>query len=122
MQRKSATQQQEARARDRRRGDAAANLREGLEEMFTINRLGLSPSSRRCLSSTTLIESPHGGVRLGMRKICRWRDGRMVLRWAAAAFLMSFWKIQGRRDLWILRVVLNPSAEEKPATSMEQVT
>jgi len=92
--------------------DAAASLREGLEEMFTVNRLGLSPSLMRCLSSTNIIESPHSGVRLRTRRICRWRDGRMVLRWAAAAFLMtekSFRKIQGYRDLWMLKAVLDES-------------
>lgn len=104
--------------------DAAASLREGLAEMFTVNRLGLSPALRRCLTSTNIIESPHSGVRLRTRRICRWRDGRMVLRWAAAAFLMTeknFRKIQGYRDLWMLKAVLNPSAEENQATSMEQV-
>jgi hypothetical protein len=48
----------------------------------------------------------------------------MVLRWAAAAFLMtekSFRKIQGYRDLWMLKAVLNPGAEENQATSLEQV-
>ena len=36
---------------------AAASLREGLAEMFTINRLNLPGSLRRCLGSTNLIES-----------------------------------------------------------------
>ena len=109
---------------EREHPDAAASLREGLEEMFTVNRLGLSPALMRCLSSTNIIESPHSGVRLRTRRICRWRDGRMVLRWAAAAFLItekSFRKIQGYRDLWILKAVLNPTVEENQANSMEQV-
>jgi putative transposase len=59
---------------------AAASLREGLAEMFTVNRLGLSPSPSRCLVSTNVIESPHSGVRLRTRKVCRWRGGKMVLR------------------------------------------
>src|SRR3989454_9805298 len=58
---------------------AAASLREGLAEMFTVNRLGLSSSLARCLGSTNLIESPHSGVRLRTRRVCRWRDGKMVL-------------------------------------------
>jgi transposase-like protein len=88
---------------EREHPDAAASLREGLEEMFTVNRLGLSPSLMRCLGSTNIIESPHSGVRLRTRRICRWRDGAMVLRWAASAFLITeknFRKIQGYRDLW----------------------
>lgn len=104
--------------------NAAASLREGLEEMFTVNRLGLSPSLMRCLSSTNVIESPHSGVRLRTRRICRWRDGQMVLRWAAAAFLITeknFRKIQGYRDLWMLKAVLNSTAGENQANSKEQV-
>lgn len=88
---------------------AAASLREGLVEMFTVNRLGLSPSLMRCLVSTNLIESPHSGVRLRTRKVCRGRDGEMVLRWAAAALLMTernFRKVMGYRDLWMLKAAL----------------
>ncbi len=89
---------------------AAASLREGLAEMFTVSRLGLSPSLSRCLVSTNVIESPHSGVRLRTRKICRWRDGKMVLRWAAAALLLTeqnFRKIMGYRDLWMVKAALD---------------
>jgi hypothetical protein len=53
---------------------AAAGLREGLAEMFTVTRLQLSPSLSRCLVSTNVIESPHSGVRLRTRRVCHWRD------------------------------------------------
>ena len=42
---------------------AASSLREGLEEMFTINRLGLPKTLRRCLGSTNVIELPNSGIR-----------------------------------------------------------
>ena len=99
---------------------AAASLREGLAEMFTVNRLGLSPSLVRCLVSTNVIESPHSGVRLRTRKVCRWRDGKMVLRWAAAALLMTeqnFRRIMGYRDLWMLKAAL----DEKQTSLKKQV-
>ena len=64
---------------------AANSLREGLEECFTINRLGIPPSLHRCLATTNLIESPQSGVRLRTRRVCRWRDTAMVARWAAAS-------------------------------------
>ncbi len=89
---------------------AAASLREGLAEMFTVSRLGLSPSLSRCLVSTNVIESPHSGVRLRTRRVCRWRDGKMVPRWAAAALLMTeqnFRRIMGYRDLWMLKAALD---------------
>jgi len=88
---------------------AAASLREGLEETFTINRLELSSSLRRCLGSTNVIESPHSGVRMRTRRVSRWRDGQMVLRWAATAFLETekhFNRIAGYRDLWMLEAKL----------------
>ncbi len=100
---------------------AAASLREGLAEMFTVNRLGLPPSLARCLVTTNIIESPHSGVKLRTRRVCRWRDGQMVLRWAAAALLMTekyFRKIMGYRDLWMLKAALGTnedSTKEKVA-------
>ena len=89
---------------------AAASLREGLAEMFTVRRLGLSPRLTHCLVSTSVIESPHSGVRLRTRRNCRWRDGKRVLRWAAAALLMTeqnFRKLMGYRDLWMLKAALD---------------
>ncbi len=89
--------------------DAAASLREGLEETFTINRLELSSSLRLCLGTTNIIESPHSGVRLRTGRVSRWRDGRMVLRWVASTFLETekhFRRIQGYRDLWMLKAKL----------------
>src|SRR5947209_13325562 len=90
-------------------------------DVYGKNRLGLSPSLARCLGSTNLIESPHSGVRLRTRRVCRWRDGKMVLRWAAAAFLITesnFRRIMGYRDLWMLEAALGrktPSLEERAA-------
>ena len=88
---------------------AAASLLEGLEETFTINRLELPASLRRCLASTNIIESPYSGVRMRTRRISRWKNGSMVLRWVASAFLaaeQNFRRIQGYRDLWILKARL----------------
>lgn len=88
---------------------AAASLLEGLEETFTINRLELPASLRRCLASTNIIESPYSGVRMRTRRVSRWKNGTMVLRWVASAFLAaekSFRRIQGYRDLWMLKARL----------------
>src|SRR5579863_2220764 len=59
---------------EREHPDAAASLREGMEECFTLNRLDVPPSLHRCLASTNLIESPNGGVRRRTRKVCHWKD------------------------------------------------
>ena len=64
--------------------DAAASLEEGLDELFTINRLELSSSLRLCLGTTNIIDSFHSGIRIRTRRVGRWRNGQMVLRWAAS--------------------------------------
>jgi transposase-like protein len=89
--------------------DAAASLLEGLEETFTVNRLNLTPSLMRCLSTTNIIENPNGAVRRVTHRVSRYRDATMALRWTAAGFLeaeKSFRKIHGVKDLWVLETAL----------------
>ena len=96
--------------------DAAASLREGVDECFTINRLDVPHSLRRCLATTNIIESPQAGVRLRLRRFCRWRPQGMVKRWVGAAYLVtekSFRRIMGYQDLDVLERILRGS---KPAT------
>jgi putative transposase len=90
--------------------DAAASLREGLHETFTVNALGLPPTLMRCLCTTNIIENPNGIVRRTSRRVTRYRDAHMALRWTAAGFIeaqKSFRKIQGIKDLWILKTALS---------------
>jgi len=101
---------------------AAASLREGLEECFTINRLGVPPSLHRCLATTNLIESPQSAVRMRTRRVCRWRDAAMVERWAAASFLATeknFRRIMGWKALWQLEAILGRKASENAAANQE---
>ena len=65
---------------DRDYSSVAASLLEGLEECFTINRLGVPPSLMRCLATTNIIESPHAGVRIQTRRVTHWQNGKMVIR------------------------------------------
>lgn len=92
---------------------AAASLREGLKETFTINRADVPPSLHRCLATTNIIESPQSGVRKRTGNVCRWRDPGMVLRWVAGAFLLTeknFRRIMGYQDLWALADILGRGA------------
>lgn len=101
---------------------AANSLREGLEECFTINRLGMPRSLHRCLATTNLIESPQSGVRMRTRRVCRWRDAAMVERWAAASFLATeknFRRIMGWKDLWQLETILGRKVTEPAASQPE---
>lgn len=94
---------------EREHPDAAASLLEGLHETFTVNALGLPPTLMRCLCTTNIIENPNGIVRRTSRRVTRYRDASMALRWSAAGFLeaeKSFRKIQGIKDLWILKAEL----------------
>ena len=91
---------------------SAASLLEGLEECFTINRLGVPPSLQRCLATTNIIESPHAGVRIRTRRVTNWQNGSMVRRWMASAFLRTeknFRRIMGYRELWTLEAILSES-------------
>ncbi len=101
---------------------AANSLREGLEECFTINRLGIPPSLHRCLATTNLIESPQSGVRMRTRRVCRWRDAAMVERWVAASFLATeknFRRIMGWKDLWQMEAILGRKGSEGAAAQQE---
>jgi len=66
---------------------AARSLREGLAEMFTLQRLKIPPSLHKCLATTNLIESPQGGVQKRTANVTRWRDQDMAERWVASAWL-----------------------------------
>ena len=100
---------------EKRYPSAAASLREGLTEMFTVARMGIPGALSRCLVSTNLIESPNAGVRLRTRRVTRWQGGSMVLRWTAAAFLATekqFRRVSGYQHLWILRTALHQNTAD----------
>jgi len=81
---------------------AAASLREGMPEMFTLQRLQIPPSLHKCLATTNIIESPQSGIRKRTRNVTRWRNSDMVQRWAASAWLHTekkFRKLDGHQDL-----------------------
>ena len=107
-------------SRNRRRQRTVCG--EGLEECFTINRLGIPPSLHRCLATTNLIESPQSGVRMQTRRVCRWRDAAMVQRWAAASFLSTeknFRRLMGWKDLWQLETILGRKVCDQAAVQQQ---
>jgi putative transposase len=81
---------------------AAASLREGLEETLTVMGLALPGNLERVLSSTNLIENLFSRVREIGRRVRRWQNGTMVLRWTAAGVLEAergFRKLVGYRAM-----------------------
>jgi transposase-like protein len=99
--------------------DAAASLLEGLEEMFTINRLGVTGELARCLATTNVIESPNSAVRRVSGRVTRYRDASMAMRWVAAGFLeaeKSFRRLRGHKQIPQFIQAMRPaSAQTKKA-------
>jgi len=97
---------------------AATSLREGLEEMFTVARLGIDGRLAKTLTTSNPIESMLSIARATNRNVTRWRDGQMVLRWTAASMLnaqRSFRRIKGYKQMPQLAAALrrhaNPDTE-----------
>jgi transposase-like protein len=91
-----------ARQLETRWSDAAASVREGLYDMFTIRRLKVSDRLARSLSCTNAVESMISVLRCTTRNIKRWRGDEMIKRWAAAAMLnaeRSFHRVKGCTDM-----------------------
>ena len=87
---------------DKNYPSAAASLREGLEEMFTVARLGIDGRLAKTLTTSNPIESMISIARTTNRNVTRWRDGQMVLRWTAAGMLnaeRSFRRIKGHKQM-----------------------
>jgi putative transposase len=95
---------------------AAASLREGLEETFTVTRLGVHGSLKRTLASTNPCESMIETVRRISRNIKRWRNGDMCLRWTAAGMLEAetqFRRVIGHGELATLAVAIEREVAAK---------
>ena len=96
---------------------AASSLREGLEETITLQRLRVTGSLKRTLTSTNPIESMIEIVRKTQRNVKRWQSGDMALRWTAAGMSEAerqFRKIIGYKQLARLVVTIE---RQLPATS-----
>jgi putative transposase len=106
-----------ATALERKHPGAAASLREGLPELFTVARLGITGTLAKTLTSSNPIESMISIARTTNRNVTRWRDGQMVLRWTAAGMLnaqRSFRRVKGYKQMPQLVAALRRHAH--PAT------
>lgn len=70
-----------ARSLQKKHPSAATSLREGLDETLTVMGLGLSAALTRSLSTTNPVENLNERIRTTARRVKRWDDGTMVLRW-----------------------------------------
>lgn len=81
---------------------AANSLREGLEDMFTVRRVGASDRLARSLGCTNAIESVMSVVRTVTGRVKTWKDTEMVRRWVGVGILeaeRSFRRIKGCSDM-----------------------
>jgi len=105
--------------------DAAASIREGLEEMFTIRRLGVTGTLAKTLRSTNPIESMISIARTTTGNVKRWRDGQMRRRWCAAGMLeaeQSFRRVRGYKQMPALVAQLRAHAARVTKTEHDNVT
>ena len=82
--------------------DAAASLREGLDDMFTVRRLGVGGTLAATLTTTNCIESMISIAKRTTRRVTKWKDGSMKKRWVAAGMLeaeRSFRRVRGHKDM-----------------------
>ena len=89
--------------------DAAASLLEGLEEMFTVARLGITGALRRSLTNTNCIESMISTVRVVTGRVKTWKDGGMKKRWIATGMIeaqRSFRRVKGHTQMANLVTVI----------------
>jgi putative transposase len=94
---------------DQQAPGVAASILEALDEMLTVNRLGLPAKLRRSLACTNSIENMMGIVRHVCRNVKRWRNAAMALRWTAARMMedaKSFRRLKAYKHLPVLRAAL----------------
>jgi transposase-like protein len=95
--------------------DAAGSLREGIDDMFTVRRLGIDGTLARTLVCTNMIESMISICRTTTRNVKRWRDdGDMRRRWCAAGLLEAekkFRRVRGHNQMPHLVAALARHAE-----------
>ena len=102
---------------------AAASLREGLEEMFTVRRLGVGDRLARSLSCTNSIESAISVVQGLTGRVKNWKDTKMVRRWVGVGLLeaeRSFRRVKGCKDMPALVAAMRAQVARRRADERAQ--
>ena len=80
----------------------AASLRDALDDMFTVRRLGVAGALSTTLSTTNCIESMISIARRTSSRVTKWKDGTMKKRWTSAGTLeaeRSFRRVRGYKGI-----------------------
>ena len=102
----------------------SGSILEGLDEMLTVNRLGLPKNLRRSLACTNAIENMQGTIRRVTRNVKRWHDASMALRWAAAGMMEAkkgFRRLKAYKQLPSLKAALAAHQEKCAAAAKTKV-
>jgi putative transposase len=97
---------------------AAKSLLEGLEEMLTLQRLGLMAELGRSFKTTNVIESVHAAIGQRTDKVDHWRNSNQLHRWYAASLLdvePRLRKVCGYKHLEMLRVAMRKNDQAAAA-------
>ena len=104
--------------------DAAASLREGMEETLTLVRLGVHADLRKTLESTNVIESTFSVVEQVTGRVKRWRTGDMRWRWCVAGLLhveQRFRRVDGYRHMAALVAALERAVSQAEIDEVGEV-
>jgi len=105
------------RLRDEHPG-ASSSLEEGLDETLTVMTFGLPQWLERTLSTTNAIENLIGSARDLGRRVKRWRNARMIVRWIATACIEAekrFHRVRDHRGLRSLLAALRDGEHDHVA-------
>ena len=103
--------------------DAAASLREGLEDMFTVAGLGVTGRLRQSLTNTNCVESMISVVRTVTGRVKTWRDGDMKKRWIATGMIeaqRSFRRVRGHTQMTNLVELIGHTINPVTPTNYDQ--
>ena len=81
---------------------AAESLDEAFAETLTVHALGVGGMLRRSLATTNPIESAFDTVRQISRRVKRWRDSAMAMRWAGTGLVTAqsqFRRVKGYKQM-----------------------
>lgn len=101
---------------------AASSIREGLDEVLTLHRLGIRGPLYRTLRSTNPIENLQGSIKSFTRHVKRWRSGSMALRWCVTALSEAerhFRRIKGFHAMPFLMAALDTALENNQQIDTE---
>ena len=99
---------------------AAASLREGLEELLTLHRLGMNKVFGRSLSTTNCIESVNSQIKKYTGRVTHWSSSDQRYRWLAAALLeveQRMQKIHNFKQLYKLKKAIREQLNIKTSPS-----